>query len=132
MPLPTPTVAPREAIAGMPLTASGATIGGMPFVAPSAAQFVTSPLVNGVREEDLCGQCQVDGASKFCRECKERFCTSCSSDLHKRGRMREHRLVPYSPGMDENSSYTDANGGAGDMSSGDFSKGKSPMLNINV
>jgi hypothetical protein len=30
----------------------------------------------------------------------------------------------------ENSSYTDANGGAGDLPSGDFLKGKSPMLNI--
>ena len=44
--------------------------------------------------EEICGQCQESVASLHCRECREHFCSTCSANIHQRGRLREHTLLP--------------------------------------
>mmetsp|Transcript_118984 Transcript_118984/g.210328 ORF Transcript_118984/g.210328 Transcript_118984/m.210328 type:complete len:558 (+) Transcript_118984:59-1732(+) len=45
--------------------------------------------------ERNCGQCQAALAEIECWECGERFCARCSAFIHKRGRLKEHTLMPF-------------------------------------
>lgn len=48
--------------------------------------------------QPACGQCQESLAELNCRECGENLCAPCSANLHRRGRLREHTLVPLRGG----------------------------------
>eukprot|EP00930_Biecheleria_cincta_P006150 TRINITY_DN107128_c0_g1_i1.p1 TRINITY_DN107128_c0_g1~~TRINITY_DN107128_c0_g1_i1.p1 ORF type:complete len:426 (+),score=92.09 TRINITY_DN107128_c0_g1_i1:19-1296(+) len=58
--------------------------------APSSWQRLPPPST----EKELCGQCETLPALLKCWQCDEVFCQSCSSSMHRAGRMREHRLSP--------------------------------------
>jgi hypothetical protein len=80
------------------------------------------------REDILCGQCQEATASIFCYECRERFCPACSSNVHQRGRLREHTLLPYQPGDLDSNGYFGAAVGTAEVPSGILQRSKSPVV----
>lgn len=56
--------------------------------------FQASPQVQQARfsEALLCGQCEADEAEVECVQCGEFFCSRCAAEVHRAGRMREHRM----------------------------------------
>ena len=48
-----------------------------------------------------CCNVQEAAADLSCQECQERFCRPCSASVHRRGRLREHTLLPCRGGASE-------------------------------
>ena len=55
----------------------------------------TSPALTSIASPapavPACGQCQLQGAEVKCIQCDELFCSSCFKQIHRAGRMQEHR-----------------------------------------
>ena len=79
----------RDRSPGLPITA----VASLPVLPPQ------SP-ANGNRHSEcsqqdmVCGQCEVNVADVRCSQCDELFCQSCYNNMHRVGRMKEHRSSP--------------------------------------
>eukprot|EP00164_Ancoracysta_twista_P000734 GFYU01000964.1.p1 GENE.GFYU01000964.1~~GFYU01000964.1.p1 ORF type:complete len:311 (+),score=105.82 GFYU01000964.1:120-1052(+) len=47
-----------------------------------------------VSAQVTCGQCEEQPASLHCQQCDEDMCKDCAEDLHKKGKMKQHEIVP--------------------------------------
>ena len=52
-------------------------------------------IVDSVVVEDLCDQCQCE-ATLFCEECRNSYCSTCSSVRHRAGKRKNHVLLRVS------------------------------------
>ena len=52
-------------------------------------------MVDSVIVEDLCDQCQCE-ATLFCEECRNSYCSTCSSVRHRAGKRKNHVLLRVS------------------------------------
>lgn len=100
-------------------------------MAASGSNLVHNALMS--TREEVCGQCQEASAELHCRECRERFCAPCSANLHQRGRLREHTVLPLSAQVARSrvdSSLGGGGGGGGSLggSIGVVDRSKSPLF----
>eukprot|EP00927_Polykrikos_kofoidii_P077202 TRINITY_DN74170_c0_g1_i1.p1 TRINITY_DN74170_c0_g1~~TRINITY_DN74170_c0_g1_i1.p1 ORF type:complete len:493 (-),score=74.34 TRINITY_DN74170_c0_g1_i1:292-1692(-) len=65
--------------------------------ASTAEQADSSNAAASANSSEPCGQCQTQKAELDCWQCGEQFCRPCAANVHRAGRMKEHRLTPVGP-----------------------------------
>ncbi len=68
-------------------------------------------LKKALKARAFCVECEVNVATKRCRECKDQYCDRCFEAIHRKGKRKGHGWTATRAGGDQNSGNNSGNSG---------------------